>query len=100
MAPEREPDPYWTEDQRLGVVRLGHAAWQVRARSHIETERLRGLGAETLFQVSVGEGSRTYVQSRLYINAPPDSTREERVADAQSWFYRAPCKRRWDSYHR
>jgi hypothetical protein len=86
---QREPDPYWTHDQLLGVVRLGHASWHVHARSHIETEQLRGVGSETLFRVSVGEGSRTYVQSRLYLHAPPDSTREERVADAQSWFYPA-----------
>jgi hypothetical protein len=83
------PEPYWNDEQPLGVVRLGHASWPVHARSHIATERLRGIGSETLFRVSVGEGSRTYVQSRLYLHAPPGSTREERVADAQAWFYPA-----------
>jgi hypothetical protein len=86
---EREPDPYWNEEQLLGVVHFGHAAWHVHARTHIATERFRGRGSETIFTLSEREGERTYVQSRMFINAPPGTTREERVADAQAWWYPA-----------
>jgi hypothetical protein len=87
--PAPEPDPYWNEDHLLGVVRFGHASWHVHARSHIETERFFGRGSETLFTLSQKVGERTYVQSRMYVFAPPETRREERVADAQAWFYPA-----------
>jgi hypothetical protein len=86
---EREPDPYWNDDRVLGEVYFGHDHRLVRARSHTEDEVFRGRGSETLFTLTEREGQRTYIQSRLYIHAPPGTTREQRVADAQAWYYPA-----------
>lgn len=87
--PPAEQPPYWTDDQPLGAVYLGHHPRLVHARSHHETETFRGRGSETLFTLTDREGDRGYLQSRLYIHAPEASTREQRIADAQAWFYPA-----------
>lgn len=84
---EREPDAYWHDDRALGEVYFDHADWLVRARSSIEDEVFRGRDSETLFTLTERDGRRTYIQSRLYINARPGTSREQRVADAQAWYY-------------
>jgi len=82
----REPDPYWTEDHELGTIRLGRASQRVHIRSHEGRERYGGRGSETAFALST-PGERTYLQSRLYFFAPPESRREQRLADGQAWYY-------------
>lgn len=87
-AVSHEPDPYWTDDGELTTVRLGRAHHRVHIRSHQERERYGGVGSETVFALSA-PGERTYLQSRLYFHAPPESTREQRLADGQAWYYPA-----------
>jgi hypothetical protein len=85
-----EPDAYWGDDRPLTTVLLrGGGTWPIQMRSHIEEERTAGRGSETLFFLDAARTERTYVQSRMYFHAPPDSRREQRLADAQSWFYPA-----------
>jgi hypothetical protein len=83
-----EPDPYWTDDHELGTIRLGRADHRVYVRSHEERERYGSPSIEPVFTLST-RGERTYLQSRLYFHAPPDSTREQRLADGQAWYYPA-----------
>lgn len=87
MTVEREPDPYWNDDQPLGEVAVGRQLWLARVRSHFAVETYQGRGSETLFALREPRGQRTYVQSRLYLEAPPGSRREEWLADGQAWFY-------------
>jgi len=85
--------PYWTDDRPLLRLPIGRSARLVRVRSHIAPERYRGLGSETLFPLAERSGERSYVQSHLYFYAPEESRREQRLADAQSWYYPAPADR-------
>ena len=89
MHPEHDPTPYWNDDRELGEVYVGHDLRRVRARSHIEDETFHGRGSETLFTLAEREGRRTYVQSRLYVHSPPGTSREQRIAAAQAWYYPA-----------
>lgn len=82
------PDPYWTEDCEFASIRLGRATHRVHIRSHEACERYGGRGGETVFALST-PGERTYLQSRLYFHAPPESSREQRLADGQAWYYPA-----------
>lgn len=84
-----ELDDYWSDDRALLRLPIGRAERLIRVRSHIAAEPYWGLGSETLFPLSSPKGERTYVQSRLYFHAPEDSTRDQRLADAQSWYYGA-----------
>lgn len=89
MSVERDVDPYWHDDRALGEVAIGHHPRLVRLRSHVEDERFRGRGSETLFTLREREGLRSYVQSRFYIHAPEGSRREWPVAESQAWYYPA-----------
>lgn len=87
--PSAEQPSYWHEDQPLGMIYLGRHPRLVHARSHQETETFRGRDSETFFTLTEREVERGYVQSRLSIHAPEASRREQRIADAQAWFYPA-----------
>lgn len=90
MTTEREPPPYWNDERVVGRVHFGRGDWLVHARSHVADERYsRSDTSEVkLFGVSP-TGSRTYVQSRLYIHAPEDSFQEAPIGQAQAHHYPA-----------
>ena len=89
MSPEQHHDelPYWNDDRELELVYFGHAQRLVHVRAHIADERYYGHGSETLLDLSRPQGERTYLQSRLYIHAPPETSQEFPVASTQSWYY-------------
>lgn len=91
MRPEArdEHQPYWNDHRELGPVYVGHAERLVYVRSHVATERCVGRSSEPLFAVAAPSGERTYVQSSLYIYAPPETSQRFLLATTQSWAYPA-----------
>ena len=87
MSVEREPelDPYWNDDHPLGDIYVAGALRPVQARSHIEHDRFRGRGSETLFTLTEREGDYSYIQTRFYLT--PVRHLDVRLADAQAWYY-------------
>jgi len=89
MTTEHQPpeQPYWTDERELTTLSVGRHERLVQVRSHIAQERYAGIGSETLFPLREKTGERTYVQSHLYFHAPKGSSREQRLADSQAWWY-------------
>ncbi len=91
MTTERAHDepPYWNDTRELTTLVVDRSERLVHMRSHIALERYGGSGSETLFPLREKTGERTYVQSRLFFHAPEGSSREQRLADSQAWWYPA-----------
>lgn len=87
VRPGEPPDPYWTEHTDLGLIFYGRGHRPLRARSHIEQERL-SRGSEALFGIPRRETTTIYHQTRLIIPGA-GFVQETRLADGQAWHYGA-----------